>query len=435
MSLGSLPSASRKPRAHTASEIAKDPARFAVWSAHQNLVEGAYHGDMPAGIRAEADVVFDVFKQLPQDWVTPESEIYHHLSMTMSAEFLKFLRRAAATKPQLFSSQVEHKDCLAILGELQAVFSSWIRLKEMRESSCKWSEADWASQVYNPLRIPAGKKSNNRSQCFLSLPQPLDCYQPSASATKNLSARTVRPDGSLFIPGHRIKHLWESENAPFNVLCQSPKANSSGSHGGASSFKWQSTLSARLADTSKIEVASSFWEDKKPIHHELGAAYRQNRMATTAALRQLYALNVHAPVFGLVWSEGTVRAHVDWWNDDEHFRIVSAAYPGAKKKGARRASLPFYEWNLGRPSHIIQVYLLMRNLDRWTVHGFQKLVEQGITELAAAVADGSRSVAPWRRRGGNVGGKLDDADVGYSISTSPAKRPAKSRARTTKCKA
>ncbi len=77
----------------------------------------------------------------------------------------------------------------------------------------------------------------------------------------------------------------------------------------------------------------------------------------------------------------------------------------------------------------------MRNLDRWTVHGFQKLVEQGITELATAVADGSRSVAPWRRRGGNVGGKLDDADVGYSISTSPVKRPAKSCARTTKCKA
>ena len=130
----------------------------------------------------------------------------------------------------------------------------------------------------------------------------------------------MRPDGALFIPGRRIKHIWKSENAPYTVLSQDPRANSSGSHGGASSFKFQSTLCARLAETSKVEVASTFWEDKKPSHHELDAAYRQNRMATAASLRQLYTLNVRAPVFGLVFAEGIVQAHVDWCNDrDQRF--------------------------------------------------------------------------------------------------------------------
>jgi hypothetical protein len=44
----------------------------------------------------------------------------------------------------------------------------------------------------------------------------------------------------------------------------------------------------------------------------LDDAYRQNRMSTAAAVRHLHSLHVKAPVFGLVWSDGNVRAHVDW---------------------------------------------------------------------------------------------------------------------------
>lgn len=49
-------------------------------------------------------------------------------------------------------------------------------------------------------------------------------------------------------------------------------------------------------------------------------AYRQNRMSTAAAVRHLHSLHVQAPVFGLVWSDGIVRAHVDWCTskDQEH---------------------------------------------------------------------------------------------------------------------
>ena len=70
------------------------------------------------------------------------------MSQCYPSEFLKFLQRAKAKKPQLFSSAVAHKDCVDTLGELYIVFSAWTRLEDMRNSSCKWSEADWASQVY-----------------------------------------------------------------------------------------------------------------------------------------------------------------------------------------------------------------------------------------------------------------------------------------------
>ena len=41
-------------------------------------------------------------------------------------------------------------------------------------------------------------------------------------------------------------------------------------------------------------------------------AYRQNRMSTASAVRHLHSLRIDVPVFGLVWANGTVRAHVDW---------------------------------------------------------------------------------------------------------------------------
>lgn len=49
----------------------------------------------------------------------------------------------------------------------------------------------------------------------------------------------------------------------------------------------------------------------------LNDAYRQNRMSTAAAVRHLHSVHVKAPVFGLVWSDGRVRAHVDWCVDQE----------------------------------------------------------------------------------------------------------------------
>lgn len=142
-------------------------------------------------------------------------------------------------------------------------------------------------------------------------------HKASKKAIPNLNARTLRPDGSLFIPEDLLTELTDGVESPFNFLARHKKANNSASHGGASSFKWQSTLCSKLPARPGFEIASCFWEDKKPEQEVLDVAYRQNRMATTEALRQLHALNIQAPIFGLVWSEGTVRAHVDWWEEKE----------------------------------------------------------------------------------------------------------------------
>lgn len=80
------------------------------------------------------------------------------------------------------------------------------------------------------------------------------------------------------------------------------------------------------------------------------------------------------------------------------------------------------------------MYLLLRNLDRWTVGRFKTIVEDGIQKLAKEVREGDRTVVPWRFRGG----KNDDTDtitavVGESIS-SPVK-PRRARTRFAKGKA
>lgn len=88
-------------------------------------------------------------------------------------------------------------------------------------------------------------------------------------------------------------------------------------------------------------------------------------------------------------------------------------------KRTRRQSSSFHEWSLERPDHIIQVYLLLRSLDRWTVKGFKVLIEEGIQQLAKDVKEGNRRVVPWRGR--SRGGEADATVVGESISSSPVK--------------
>ena len=93
--------------------------------------------------------------------------------------------------------------------------------------------------------------------------------------------------------------------------------------GGRTSFKSQSTLCSTLPAEDCFEVAPGFWEDKKSALGDSDAAKRQNRMATASSLRQLHYLNVASPVFGLVFAEGTVQAHADWWADDDESGFVS----------------------------------------------------------------------------------------------------------------
>jgi len=215
--------------------------------------------------------------------------------------------------------------------------------------------------------------------------------------------------------------------------------SSSGSIGGESSFRYQTTPCTKLPDVQGFEFASTYWEDKK--HPYIDDAHRQNRMATASAVRQLHALHIHAPIFGLVWAQGTVRAHVDWWEVDpktDQPVIRSAAYAGTNPSN-RRTSGIFHEWNLERPADILQVYLLVKNLDHWTVNGFLKRVVEDVAQLAVDVRQKVHKLTPWKRKGDlakiveankNAKGLKSTPRPSFSItpSNSPPKRRSKRRA-------
>lgn len=119
------------------------------------------------------------------------------------------------------------------------------------------------------------------------------------------------------IPSATIRTLSLSKDSPFQVLKQHPNVVKTGNVTKCSSFRFQSTPLVVPPETAAFQFCSSFWEDKKPVHQMLEDAYRQNRMATTASARHLHSHHVKAPVFGLVWASGTVRAHVDWCSASE----------------------------------------------------------------------------------------------------------------------
>lgn len=76
------------------------------------------------------------------------TKVCRNLARIAEPEFLKFLAVAKATQPDLFSAAVPHDDeAKGILRDLQTVFMAWESARRMRESSRKWSEADYAAGV------------------------------------------------------------------------------------------------------------------------------------------------------------------------------------------------------------------------------------------------------------------------------------------------
>lgn len=169
--------------------------------------------------------------------------------------------------------------------------------------------------------------SDIRVQCAISLPQPQDTFQNALDVPRVLNTKTVIPDCAIFIPASRTRALSHSAKSPYKLLKNHPTVVKAGNAAKRSSFRYQSTPCAQLPDMPGFEFASSFWEDKKPVHALLDDAYRQNRMSTTAAVRHLHSLGIRAPITGLIWADGVVRAHVDWCEESEgktvcHFAIL-----------------------------------------------------------------------------------------------------------------
>ncbi|OBZ79705.1 hypothetical protein A0H81_00990 [Grifola frondosa] len=406
----------KKLRSYSASEIARNIQSFETWSAFQGCEEVSFH-DLPPNIEADVTKVFDVTGQFPEEWLDKSSKVYKGMRRCMASDFLDFLDRAYKASPKLFSPAVLAAESKELLCDIQTVFSAWNRLQKMRQSSRKWSEADYVANVYNVFRSPAVREGDYRAQCAVALCQPLPSFEVTPQAVRILNAKTALPDASIFVPARLIRDLWHSAKSPFKILKSHKSVVKTGNVGGESSFRYQSTPCAKLSDTPSFEFASSYWEDKKPVHHLLEDAYRQNRMATTSAVRQLHSLHVQAPIFGLVWAQGT--------------RIHSAAYPGPPPSArTRRTSGIFHEWNLDNPGDMLQVFLLIRNIDEWTVGPFVERIIKGVDHLLKDVKDGHQFM-PWKRKG-DLGRLVPTAaQENSNAATSTGKRkPARRRHRT-----
>ena len=152
-----------------------------------------------------------------------------------------------------------------------------------------------------------------RNQCTISLPERLLNIPLTTSSARVFRAKSVVPDSAIFIRASSIRALSQSKLSPWKRLNGNSRVRKHCTVvNNESAFRYQSSPCAQPPEHPSFEFASSFWEDKKPNCDLLETAYRQNRMATTAAVRHLHSLGVQAPVFGLVWANGTVRAHVDW---------------------------------------------------------------------------------------------------------------------------
>ncbi|TFY76433.1 hypothetical protein EWM64_g7580 [Hericium alpestre] len=391
--------ATRQARSLSASEIARNVKNFDVWSTYQGC-EQVEFSDMPDELRGHVDEVFKTMGMLPSAWVDKSSKTYRRMKSQSSPEFLEFLSMAHKQCPELFSDDVIVQASVELCDDMRSVFGAWKRLRRMRESQERLSEADYASNVYDVLRSMALSKCSYRSKCSISLPQPQ--LRPRSQALRVLNTKTVIPDGAVFIPAAAVRDLSRSAESPYKRLKRSSLAGRASN--AERSFVNQSTPCVQLPSMPTFEFVSSFWEDKKPIHHMLEDAYRQNRMATAAALRHLDSLHVNVPVFGLVWSDGTVRAHVDWCihdkkcDKDQRTIVRSAPFPGLDPVEEKDNKV-FHEWRLDDPCEVIQVFLLIRNIDRWTMGTFRERIDDGIQHLVNSVFTERQKYRPWKRAG------------------------------------
>lgn len=160
-----------------------------------------------------------------------------------------------------------------------------------------------------------------RTQCSISLPQHLTHLEPTLPAFRVLRSRTVVPDSAIFIRASTIRKLSLSKQSPWKLLNIHPGVKAICGLAPGSAFRYQTSPCSQPPDYPCFEFASCFSEDKKPNCELLEQAYRQNRMATASAARHLHSLRVEAPIFGLIWSNGTVRAHIDWCVQDGDYPV------------------------------------------------------------------------------------------------------------------
>jgi len=383
-------------RTLSASEVARSRDKFQTWLAYHACVQVSFN-DIPADYDKQVDQLFDFDRRILRDIVTKDSALRTE-TKKVSPKFVKFLDLARKERKQLFSSKPPADD--DIFTDLNSVFVAWEKVKQMQNSDQQYSEADYVANVYNHIRNPAIRRNVMRSQLPIALPQPLT--QASGAAAKALEPSAAIPDNAVFVRSPLLRKLGRHEKSAFVSLNSSKRMRRFSAKG--NSFRKQATPTLKVPDPPCFEFASSIWEDKKPCDDSLDEAYRQNRMATTSLLRQLDCFGVAAPVIGLVWGNGRVRAHIDWAvrdpDDPEKLQIMSAPYPGeatSRRDSSSSQFRDFYEWDLTKPSHIIEVYLLVRNIDTWTENSFADAVIAGVKHFVERVEVGEVVFDPWKK--------------------------------------
>ncbi|KAJ6519671.1 hypothetical protein C8R45DRAFT_754452, partial [Mycena sanguinolenta] len=376
--------------------IARNFKNFEIWSSH-NKCEQASFEDLPEDFKDDVNKVFD-FSSKPR---LPSSWLDHSLSMVASKGLINFLQEIHDQNPKLFG-EIDDSKIHGLLEKMGMVHSAWRRLDMMKQSKEKYSEADYAANVYNVFRSPAIQESTHRVQCNISLPQPVVTSSLDPETLRVLGTKAAAPDCVVMIPSAAISSLSLSKKSPFQVLKQHPNVVKSGNVSKCSSFRFQSTPLVAPPEMPAFQFCSSVWEDKKPVHQMLEDAYRPNRMATTAAVRHLHSHHVVAPIFGLVWASGTVRAHVDWWSVPEGSGktkqplIYSAPYL-VEDRG--EGADTFHEWQLDKAADIVEVFFLIENIDRWTMTSFCERVIKGVKDLQESVVQRKEPYIPWKRVG------------------------------------
>ena len=121
-------------------------------------------------------------------------------------------------------------------------------------------------------------------------------------------------------------------SSPYKLMNNNGSVTQSCGKDGEGTFRYQATPALRPQNIPMFEFVGAFLEDKKPSCDSLEHAYRQNRMACAAAQRQLHSFGIEAPVFGLIWADEKVKAHVDW-----RFQGADESHPvGVNRKAAFR---------------------------------------------------------------------------------------------------
>ncbi|KZV76956.1 hypothetical protein PENSPDRAFT_597469 [Peniophora sp. CONT] len=380
-------------RALSASEIARNPAHFETWSSYQGCEIAAY-SDLPQELAQIVTDVLNLSSRLPRAWADPTSAYYQSMQSSCSPGFLGLFAEAYKSCPGMFSDDIDATEAssLRLFDDLRCVYIAHERLLRLQSSEGAVSEASMVANVYEVIRSSAASTSSYRAKCSITLAQPLERLSITTDSLRILSAATVIPDAALFVPSLSIRDLSHSTTSAFKTLKRSPRT------GKPATFAAQATPCTQLPALPAFEFIASVWEDKKPTQTAVEDAYRQNRMSTTAAVRHLHAMHIHAPVFGLTWADGVVRAHVDWATGDWDTSpaVHSAPYPGVDISNDVHL---FREWHLKKPADAIAVFLLVRNIDTYASGVLVQRVRDGVERLADSVVQQRVPFRAWKRVG------------------------------------